>query len=42
VILVTHRASLLNLADKVLTLVGGQVQYLGDREGFLSRLAAAA
>jgi PrtD family type I secretion system ABC transporter len=42
IVIVTHRASLLNQADKVLTLVGGQIQFFGDREGFLSRLAAAA
>lgn len=39
-ILVTHRRSILNIADKVLLLVDGQVRLFGQRDEVLQQLAA--
>ena len=38
IILVTHKTNVLGIADKVLVLMNGQVQHLGDRQSVLGKL----
>ncbi|WP_274628426.1 type I secretion system permease/ATPase [Arvimicrobium flavum] len=38
IILVTHKTNVLGIADKILVLMNGQVQHLGDRQSVLGKL----
>ncbi|MCB1468424.1 MAG: type I secretion system permease/ATPase, partial [Rhizobiaceae bacterium] len=38
VVLVTHKTNVLGIADKVLVLMNGQVQHMGDRQSVLGKL----
>lgn len=38
IVLVTHKTNVLGIADKILVLMNGQVQHLGDRQSVLGKL----